>query len=144
LKKTLFGSLDAVKLGNYSLNGPSGKKSASGTVDSFTSGTVTYADGVTTASFNMITVSGLGFTPTKIIAIFPAGGSLVVYNADQPLHSSYPDGKIGMSSAFNSTYNYEANLRNIIVDGTVAYVNATGFRLPHLTSVGLIYWWAFE
>ncbi|MFA5715302.1 MAG: hypothetical protein WC998_06160 [Candidatus Paceibacterota bacterium] len=145
MKKALFGSLDVVKLENYSLDGPGGEKSVSGSLNVSGSGTFTYADDVSTAGFNAITVTGLTFMPTKIICVCPAKGALVVYNADQPIHSSYPNGKIGLSSNFNSTYTTSGTLRNIVLDGTVAYVTTSGFRLPHPTSQGdLYYWWAFE
>jgi hypothetical protein len=41
LKKALFGSLDAVKLGNYSLNGPMGKRTAIGSFSILTGNFVT-------------------------------------------------------------------------------------------------------
>ena len=148
MKKTLFGNLDAFKLGNYSLNGPGGKKSASGSLNVSGSGTFTYADGTGGIGMNAITVSVLNFIATKIIYICPVKGSVGVYNAEQPILSGYSLGKIAVSNTYNSTFiqnSYSATLRNFQLDGTGAYVNATGFKLPHPTSSGdLYYWWAFE
>ena len=117
----------------------------SGVQDSSGNDVFYHADGTTTSvALASVIVSGLGFTPSKIIMQAQGYGALAFYNADAPISPSYPNGKIALAKTFFGAENGSGTLQNIKLDGVKAYVNSNGFKLPVPVGGYKYYWWAFK
>lgn len=120
---------------------PSGKRFASGSATSSnTANTFVCADATTNGMY-FLQVTGLTFTPSKIIVINPTGGDMTIYTATA-LNSTYPTGVVGVSNyggkaLSTSTFNFK-------VDGTIAQVTSTSFKLPITVSNTSYNYYAFE
>lgn len=97
-----------------------------------------------TNSNRYITISGLSFTPSKIVIISPVGsgvGTITTYLSNTPILTAYPTGVITMTNNFSTTTSTSVSY-NFIVDGVAAYVVNGGFQLP--TYVFTSTWFAIE